>query len=222
MTKKKELRDLLIGIIGVFIGLLVEIFLGTGIVQSFPQPFKAISVIILYWLIALVPLCIIFLNKEKLKDYILGQGKVYSQILTGIVLAIGMSLVFTFIPHLLGFGEYVEAEKRYTEIWQFAYEFTYCILSVGAVEELVFRGFIYERIKRISGKEIIAVMDSSVLFGAFHFMTGNIVQIFITALLGMFFCFCRIKIKNCSLLSLMIAHGLYDAMITVWASLLLR
>ena len=43
-----------------------------------------------------------------------------------------------------------------------------------------------------------------------------------TAGIGALFCLCRIKIKNCSTLSLVIAHGVYDAMITVWANVLLK
>jgi hypothetical protein len=51
---------------------------------------------------------------------------------------------------------------------------------------------------------------------------GNLFQVFMTAGIGALFCFCRLKIKNCSTLSLVIAHGVYDAMITVWANALLR
>lgn len=45
---------------------------------------------------------------------------------------------------------------------------------------------------------------------------GNIVQIISTGILGAIFCICRVKIKNCTLLSVIIAHGVYDALITVW------
>ena len=129
-----------------------------------------------------------------------------------------MSLVLTLVPHLTGGGAYVDSGKRYTYLWQFAYEFLYCIAAVGIVEEFIFRGFIYNK---ISGNDIAAVIGSSVLFGLFHILGGNIVQMIITAFIGAFFCLCRLKIKNCSLLSLIIAHGIYDALITVWASVLL-
>ncbi len=39
--------------------------------------------------------------------------------------------------------------------------------------------------------------------------------------IGVFFCVCRLKIKNCSTLVLIIGHGVYDALITVFASVLL-
>ena len=93
--------------------------------------------------------------------------------------------------------------------------------QIGLVEEFVFRGFIFEKIKRVAGKDIIAVIISSVFFGVFHFFSGNLVQMVMTACIGAFFCFCRLKIKNCSTLSLIIGHGVYDALITVFASALL-
>ena len=106
-------------------------------------------------------------------------------------------------------------------LWQFVYEFFYCIFAVGFVEEFVFRGFIYEKINRISQKDMIAIIGSSVLFGVFHLFSGNLIQMLMTTCIGVFFCFCRLKVKNCSTLSLIIAHGVYDALITVWASALL-
>ena len=88
-------------------------------------------------------------------------------------------------------------------------------------EEFVFRGFIYEKVKRLSGKEGMAVRVSSILFGFMHLLGGNMVQVFLTAILGVLFCAFRLKIKNCSLVSLIILHGIYDFLITVWSSLLL-
>lgn len=149
------------------------------------------------------------------------QNKIKSQIILGVLIGIAVSFILTLIPHLLGFGEYFDSGKKYKYLWQFIYEFFYCILAVGFVEEFVFRGFIYKKIKNISRKDIIAIIGSSVLFGVFHIFSGNIFQMIMTACLGIFFCFCRLKIKNCSTLSLIIAHGIYDAFITVFASTLL-
>ena len=150
-------------------------------------------------------------------DLGLEKEGIIRQILIGIGLGLGTSLVLTGIPVLAGFGEYVNSGKSYTEPWQFIYEFAYCILSVGAAEELVFRGFIYSKLKSLFGKEIYAAVGSSLLFGLFHVFRGNIVQIFVTAVIGFIFCTYRNKIKGCTLLSLMICHGVYDAMITIWA-----
>lgn len=132
-----------------------------------------------------------------------------------------MSFVLTLLPHLFGFGAYVDNGKRYQYIWQFIYEFIYCIIAVGFSEEYIFRGFVYEKVRRISQKDISATIVSSILFGFVHLFSGNVVQIFTTACIGALFCCCRLKNKNYSTLSLIIAHGIYNALITVWSSLLL-
>ena len=63
---------------------------------------------------------------------------------------------------------------------------------------------------------LVTVVASSVLFGVFHLLSGNILQLVITGLIGALFCFLRLKLKHCSTLSLVIGHGIYDALITVW------
>ena len=68
---------------------------------------------------------------------------------------------------------------------------------------------------------MIAIIGSSVLFGVSHLFNGNIIQMLMTTGIGVFFCLCRLKIKNCSTLSLIIGHGVYDTLITVWSSTLL-
>lgn len=95
----------------------------------------------------------------------------------------------------------------------------YCIVSVGAVEEFVFRGVLYFKIKEIFGREWIAIAFSSALFGLFHIFQGNLIQVVITGLLGIVFCLLRLKIRGFTTLSLILAHGIYDALISVWASI---
>ncbi len=49
----------------------------------------------------------------------------------------------------------------------------------------------------------------------------NPLQMLFTAFLGVIFCLCKRYLKHCSTLSLIIAHGVYDALITVFACALL-
>ena len=221
MTKKKEWINLIVGFLGAMLGLFGVVSFNQFVLMSLPLELRMISMIFVYWLIALVPIIIIFVNKDKLAEYGFSKEKVTFQIIVGVITGVTMSLILTLIPHLLGFGEYVDSGKRYEYLWQFIYEFFYCIFAVGFVEEFVFRGFIYQKIKSIGQRDMIAIIGSSVLFGAFHLFGGNIIQMVMTACLGVFFCVCRLKVKNCSTLSLIIAHGVYDALITVFASILL-
>jgi len=221
MNKKKEWIGLIIGFLGAMFGLYGVVSFNQYVLMALPLGVRMVSMPLIYWLIAVIPIIVMMVHKDKLTDYGFNKNKIAVQIIVGILIGIAMSLILTLIPHLFGFGEYVDSGKRYIYLWQFIYEFIYCILVIGFVEELVFRGFVYEKIKRISQNNLVAIISSSVLFGVFHLFSGNIVQMIMTACIGTFLCFCRLKIKNCSLLSLIIAHGVYDALITVWASFLL-
>ncbi len=221
MSKKKDIISLIIGFAGAWAGLYGVIAFNQFVLMSLSLGIRMASMILTYWLIALIPVIVMLVNKDRLTDYGFYKNKIWMQIFMGILIGVVMSVVLTLIPHLIGFGEFVDSGKRYKYLWQFAYEFVYCILAVGLVEEFVFRGFIFEKIKCIGGNDIIAGIVSSVLFGAFHLFSGNMVQMVITAFMGAFFCFCRLKIKNCTTLSLIIGHGVYDALITVFASILL-
>ena len=220
MVKKNEWLYLIVGFLGAMLGLLGVVLFNQFVLMSLPLGLRMVSMIFVYWLIALVPAIIMVVNKDKLADYGFSRGKIMLQIIVGVIIGVAMSLIFTLIPHLLGFGEYVDSEKRYEYLWQFIYEFFYCIFAVGFVEEFVFRGFVYGKIKNIGQKDMIAIIGSSVLFGVFHLFSGNIIQMLMTVCLGVFFCFCRLKVKYCSTLSLIIAHGVYDALITVLSSIL--
>lgn len=221
MAKKKQWISLIIGFLGTMLGLFGVVSFNQFVLMSLPLGLRMVSMIFVYWLIALVPIIVMIVNKDKLTDYGFKKEKITLQIIVGVMIGIAMSLILTLIPHLLGLGEYVDSGKRYEYLWQFIYEFFYCIFAVGFVEEFVFRGFIYQKIKSISSKDMIAIIGSSVLFGAFHLFGGNTIQMVMTACLGVFFCVCRFKVKNCSTLSLIISHGVYDALITVFASILL-
>ena len=214
--RDNDIVSLTMGAMGSIVGVFMLYMFNTKI-ANMPVPLRAPLMFVLYWAVAVIPIIIIRQDKMRPADLGFEKEGIIRQILIGIGLGLGTSLVLTGIPVLAGFGEYVNSGKSYDELWKFVYEFAYCILSVGAAEELVFRGFIYSKLKSLFGKEIYAAVGSSLLFGLFHVFRGNIAQIFVTAVIGFIFCTYRNKIKCCTLLSLMICHGVYDAMITIWA-----
>ena len=215
---KKKIAGLVIGYLGSMLALFSMVMFNSYLLMSIPLVARMVAMIVLYWLVALVPAVIVLVDKEKLSDYGFSAEKIPLQIVVGVIIGVLMSVVLTLIPHLAGYGEYFNSGNDYSQLWQFVYEFIYCIIAVGFVEEFIFRGFIFSRVKSLGGNNIVAVIVSSVLFGFFHIFGGNPLQIFTTALIGTFFCLCRLKIKNCTLLSLIIAHGVYDALITVWSN----
>lgn len=218
MSKKKELIGLIIGFAGSIAGLLGILWINTNILGQLSVGGYMAVTIASRILLMLIPIVVMIVSKDKLSDYGFSKEKVWLQILLGILLGIASSLIFTLVPHLAGYGEYVQNGHRYNVLWAFIYEFVYFIIGVGLSEEFVFRGFIYEKLRRISNRDSIAVIVSSLMFGSIHLFGGNMLQMIITSFIGVTYCFLRLKIKHCTTLSLIILHGIYDAMITVWAS----
>ena len=214
--RNKIIIQMVIAIIGVVAGLLGVNAFNQYVLMSLPLIWRMVLMIVTYWPIALVPFCIILFNKDKWSDYGFSKEKIGCQVLIGLGIALCMSFVFTVIPHLAGKSDWVNNQHQYQYMWQFIYDFVYFIFAIALVEEFVFRGFFYKKLETLFGSVVGAIIGSSVLFGLFHFLRGNIVQILWTGIIGAIFCICRVKIKNCTLLSVIIAHGVYDALITVW------
>lgn len=189
------------------------------LLMSFSLPLRMILMIVTQWLLFLIPAILMIINKEKLSSIGIKKEKIPLQIGIGVLLAVSMSLVFTVFPILLGFKEMV-GSTSYTQVWKFIYQFIYTISGVGLAEELIFRGYIFKKLLEIKNAKWFAIIISSVLFGLFHIFNGSIIQVLVTAFIGFLFCIFREKIKGCNLISLIIAHGMYDAMIVLWVSIL--
>ncbi len=230
MNKKSNILYLIIGYAGVMLSLIILRLLLAAI-TSCPLLIRMPLLIITYIPLAFAPLILSLFAKDNPKDYGFSSKKIPLQIFWGIFFGVAMSLIFTLFPHLIGLGNWFSSGYMYFEWWQFTFEFFYMILGVGLTEEIIFRGFIFKRFKEIftfnkdekcseSISEICAIIFSSILFGFFHILSGNIFQVLFTAFLGVLFCLMR-KVKNCTTLSLILTHGIYDALLVVWTSVLL-
>lgn len=222
MDRSKSIINLSLGYSGAIAGFFIVVLISRNFLIIVPLLLRMPLMIAVYWIPALASLYLIM--RDNISSYDLGfrKGHELRQIITGIITGIILSLFLTLIPHILGYGDYADNGRRYRYFWQYLFEFIYCISAVGAVEELIFRGYIYSLLKKISKSQLMPVLLSSLLFGFSHFMNGNMMQVVMTFILGCIFCLMRLKIKNCTTLSLIICHGVYDAMISVWASLLLK
>ncbi|MBU3112040.1 CPBP family intramembrane metalloprotease [Clostridium lacusfryxellense] len=59
------------------------------------------------------------------------------------------------------------------------------------------------------------------MFGLFHYPVGhNILQVLMTTVIGFIFAVLRLKFKDCTTLSVGIAHGLYDTFILILSCVL--
>ncbi|MCR5707698.1 MAG: CPBP family intramembrane metalloprotease, partial [Ruminococcus sp.] len=147
MSKTKNIAALIISFLASIAILFGIDSFSKYLLMSFPLTARMVLMIVTYWSVAAVSAAALLFCGHKLADYGCTKEKLPAQIGTGVALGAAMSLVLTVIPHLTGFGGYVSSDKLYTHLWQFIYEFVYCIIAIGLVEELVFRGTIYEYAK---------------------------------------------------------------------------
>ncbi len=180
---------------------------------------RMIILIVIQWSLMIVPVVMMIKNKTSLKELGLTKNGIFKQIIIGIFIAIIISLLLIVIPILLGFKDMV-GSTTYSKPWQFMYEFVYRILGVALAEEFVFRGYIFNTLLKIKNSKWFAIIVSSVLFGLFHIFSGDIIQVFVTGFIGFAYCMLREKIKNCTLISLVLIHGIYDALIVLLVAIL--
>ena len=86
----------------------------------------------------------------------------------------------------------------------------YCFFCVGVVEEVVFRGFLLQKSQEIWKSKMICVVVNIFLFYLVHslrFVVGEFYSIVVNVV---FLCVYFFKLKNKSLVPLIIAHGFYD------------
>lgn len=104
MNKKKEWICLIIGFFGAILGLYGVVSFNQFVLMSLPLWLRMISMIIAYWLIALIPIIVMFVNKDKFVDYGFSKDRMKFQIIVGVLIGIAMTVILTLIPHILGIG----------------------------------------------------------------------------------------------------------------------
>ena len=209
----KHWIPLVVSTFWIFFATAVVVLFNRYLLMRLPLGLRMVLMFINYWSIAAVP--VFFALRERYLPF--QKNKMALQGLWGLVIGVGLSLAVTFVPHLLGLGHLVGGDQKYSHLWQFIYQLLYYLAAVAAVEEFLFRGFLYHKLLLLFRKEWVAIVVSSILFGLFHFGSGDILQVLSTGAMGMLLCLCRKKLRHCTLLSLIIAHGLYDWLICLWA-----
>ncbi|WP_312643843.1 type II CAAX endopeptidase family protein [Hydrogenoanaerobacterium sp.] len=216
---KKFVLQFTIAVCGVFVVLFGLTMFNRYLLRTFSLPWRMVLMIVTQWLFFLAPGILMLREKESIHDLGFTKEKILKQILIGVLLALVMSVILTVLPILLGFKDFV-GSTSYTQSWQFAYEFVYAIFGVALAEELVFRGYLFHKLLEIKNSRWFAITISSMLFGLFHIFSGNLMQIIMTAIIAFLYCIFREKVKDCTLLSLITAHGLYDALLVLWVAYL--
>jgi membrane protease YdiL (CAAX protease family) len=131
----------------------------------------------------------------------------------GIIFVV-LSAVFIGLPLLLGVRDmFGNADMLLLAV---PYRFL-----VGFAEETLFRGYVLGALLRLKFPKIGAIIISSFLFGAWHFIgSGNVVQVLLTTLIGAIFAIGLVYAQRCTTLSIALAHGAYNATLSVLARVL--
>lgn len=143
------------------------------------------------------------------------------QYLWGLAVFALLSLSFAVIPILCG-GNIIGGHHE-PPVRDIIYEGVFFIVFVGPVEELVFRGYMQELIADILPKQKwLGAVIAAALFGLWHLVNGSLIQVMFTFAIGLIIGLSKYFIKNCTLISVSLGHGLYDFMNIIWRIILIK
>ncbi len=175
-----------------------------------PLPLKIAAKVSLNFINGLIALLAMKLTEIKI-DLDLKNKRQY---LIGAIIALSLSLSIAVIPALCGFslvGQHMDF-SRFTLI----YDLLFYLLVIGPVEEFIFRVYLQDAFTGFFEKRgWLGVVISAFLFGLWHIINGNLVQVFFTFGIGLVFGFAKYKIKDCKYAGLALGHGLYDFLNTI-------
>ncbi len=162
-------------------------------------------VIIAYTAVAVVAMFLTGRHKTLLPR----KNKLWLQIIIGTAIAAVLCFFMGILPILCGtslIGSHTDPSALTILI-----SAVQDILFVGLCEEIVFRGYVQNQFEIWLKKcKWLAPLIAGVLFGLWHIINGSLIQVLFTTLIGCVFGYAKYFIKDCSLLSVIIAHGLYD------------
>ena len=137
------------------------------------------------------------------------KNRLWLQILIGLAIAAVLCFLMGILPILCGtsiIGNHTEPSAEFLIVSAIQ-----DILFVGVCEEIVFRGYVQNQFEIWLKKcKWLAPLIAAALFGLWHIINGSLIQVLFTTLVGCVFGYCKYLIKDCTLLSVIIAHGLYD------------
>lgn len=136
------------------------------------------------------------------------KRRLWLQILIGIAIAALLCLVMAVIPILCGQSIGSHTEMSAGQLVIVAVE---DLIFVGIGEEVLFRGYIQNQFEIwLKKHKWLAPLIAAAIFGLWHIINGSLLQVLLTTLIGCVIGYSKYFIKDCTLLSVIIAHGLYD------------
>ncbi|MGN1409288.1 MAG: CPBP family intramembrane glutamic endopeptidase [Eubacteriales bacterium] len=161
-------------------------------------------------------------RKNILRDFGYSSDNIGKQILMGGLILIITLSIFVLIPLLAGIDKEAVLQKKQTDIINILGQIIFFMLFVGPIEEFVFRGYFQKQLEKVLSNKIIICITVSLLFGFWHFpSTMSIVNVICTFVIGFIYSIFKTKFKNCTMLSVSLAHGLHDTIIFILSCVLL-
>ena len=138
----------------------------------------------------------------------------WRQYAVGVTLALILSLCLAVLPSL--FGVYLIGDSTAFSLTELLYDLCFYLLVIGPVEELIFRVYLQELFMEfLPRRKWLGVVLASLLFGLYHWINSNLMQVIFTFGIGLYFGFAKYKLKNCGYTAVALGHGLYDFLNTV-------
>jgi membrane protease YdiL (CAAX protease family) len=179
-------------------------------------PAKMALTLLVPAMMAAVPFIVAKIRKIRLSDLGYSTKRIAKQFCIALCLfAVTFSLVIL-IPLFLGMNKADVLSFKCSSTGVLIFYIIHDFILIGFGEEFIFRGYFFSRIATATHSKLIALIASSLLFGLWHFPNGfDLAKVAVTTVIGLIYGFGRYKIRDCSVYSLSVAHGLHDTAITV-------
>lgn len=139
------------------------------------------------------------------------RGGLLRELLLGLGLFCVVSMALTILPMLLGVEGWRLLSSFPKDLGVVLPYFIYQLFFVAPAEEIFYRGYLFSRLREAIGSDWAAVAVSAVIFGISHYpATRDWSIVAITGGMGLILAAARLKCRGCGILSISLAHGLYN------------
>jgi membrane protease YdiL (CAAX protease family) len=176
---------------------------------------RTILGLILVWLVAIILLIIVKVGEKRPFSSIGIKSITVKEILLAVGIGIVLSLAVPALTWLISLilpsnGGGIEEVVSNTSWWLVLIS----ILTAGITEEIIFRGYLIERINEISKKNVVAIIVSTIAFVLPHTLSWNMTHV-IAVVIPMGFILSLIYLWKRNLVFNMIIHIVIDIPLVV-------